>query len=357
VKGVPGFALAFYLLVGFPFAGIGREEIADAESQEKVIQLLQGILQRWNGINPSNRFTVAGMVYTNAEAVFRDASRLMPGRLDLRFGLASALVGQASQTNGFWLATKMNDALQAYRNIETRDRKGFEAPVLRAAYARALGDTNEYETSISRLLPMHPERTREYVERFALTDQILQMTPDDTARETMPGDKSHAIVIFGAALETNGTIKVKLISRLQQGYKLAKLYPKAPIIVSGGNQKGGVTEAYIMSQWFLRKGVSSKRLFLEDQARDTVGNALYSAIILKKLGITHVTLVTSYSHIRRALVVLEEACRQRGLNLQFDALAANSSADPPIDPQEERLGTFRDLMRASGIWAYPGLQR
>jgi uncharacterized SAM-binding protein YcdF (DUF218 family) len=139
--------------------------------------------------------------------------------------------------------------------------------------------------------------------------------------------------------------------------KLARLNRAAPIILTGGNQKAGITEAYAMSRWLEKRGVRRKRLYLEDKARDTVENALFCSEILQRLGVTHVTLVTSSNHIRRGFADLQEACFQRGLNLQFDSLAANTKGDVDLDKKQERLGVYRDVMRTSGLWAYPELQR
>jgi hypothetical protein len=342
---------------------VGAEElqtpVADAEAQEHVIQFLQTIIQDyWNGgfTNKTGSTNTLGN-YTNVESAFREASRLMPGRLDLRFGLASALVAQAVQTNGVKLELKMKEALEIYKEIHALAPKGVTAPIWYAAYTRALGDTNASEAAISGLMTAYSERTREYVEELNLADRILEITPDKAPCRTMPKDKRHAIVILGAGLETNGNMKVKLTGRLEQGLKLARMYRKAPIIVTGGNQKGGVTEAYVMAQWFIHKGIFKKRLFLEDQAKDTMENALFSAPILKKLGITHVTLVTSPSHIHRGLVDLEQACRQLGLKLEYTVLAASAKGDTELDKEQERVGIYRDVLRTGGLWAFPGMRR
>jgi uncharacterized SAM-binding protein YcdF (DUF218 family) len=182
------------------------------------------------------------------------------------------------------------------------------------------------------------------------------VTPNETlSRDGLPS-KQHAIVVLGAGLETNGTVKPKLVSRLREALKLARAYPSAPIILTGGNQKGGITESYAMRQWLLRHGVSEKRLHLEDIAKDTVGNALYSATILEKLKVTDVTVVTSVSHMRRGLADLNEACLAKGLHLHLANLAA-ATEEPMLDPKAERIGVYRDVMRISGIWAYPGISR
>ena len=107
----------------------------------------------------------------------------------------------------------------------------------------------------------------------------------------------------------------------------------------------------------MNKGIASKRLYLEGQAKDTVGNALFSSAILQSLGVTHVTLVTSSSHVGRGLADLQEACHQRGLELEYENLAAKAKGEVDLDKEQERVGIYRDLMRISGLWAFPGMQR
>jgi hypothetical protein len=351
------FAFAF-----FP-ARVGAEAtsalVVNAESQEQVARLLQTVIQDyWNGgENKTDAATNSTGLNTNVEAAFRQASKLMPDRLDLRFGIASSLLLQALQTNGPLLRLKVNEALQVYQQIYALDTNSFEAQLLYAAYARAIGETNAADGVLSRLSALFPQRTHEYVERFDRIDRVLKMVPNEKPSRDMPKDQHHAIVVLGAGLETNGVIKAKLESRLQQCRKLSRIYPKAPIVLTGGAQKGGVTEAYAMSRWCIQKGISRDRLTLEDKAKDTVENAVFSSTILQRLGVTHVTLVTSSSHMHRGLTDLQEACLQRGLNLQYENLAATAKGDVALDPLQERVGVYRDLLRASGLWAFPGLQR
>jgi uncharacterized SAM-binding protein YcdF (DUF218 family) len=349
--------LLFWIAVAF--AAAPTEISVDAQTQEKVARLLQTVIQDyWNGGDAKNAAgTNSALNLTNVEAAFRQASQLMPDRLDLRFGIASSLMLQGIQTNGPQLEAKVKDALRVYQEIQALDANGFEAPILYAAYARTLGETNASETALRALMAVHPERTGPYIQRFSRIDSILQVTPNLSPCQIMPRDKFHAIVILGAGLETNGTMKTKLEDRLTQGLRLARLYPSAPIILTGGNQKNGVTEAYTMSQWLTQRGISRKRLILEDQAKDTVGNALFSSAILQRLRVTHVTLVTSASHMRRGLADLEEACLQRDLFLQYDTLAAKIKGDTELEKQQERVSVYRDVMRISGLWSFPGIQR
>jgi uncharacterized SAM-binding protein YcdF (DUF218 family) len=342
----------------FATADEPRPGAVNAQSQEKVARILQAVLQHYwesgDGTNAPGTNWVAN--YTNVETAFREASKLMPERMDLRFGIASLLISQALQTNGPALEIKVAEALRAYQEIWALDTNSFDAPILYAAYARAIGETNASNATLDSVMRLYPQRATEYLSKFRLVDLLFEKPPLEALGNIMPRDKRHAIVILGAGLETNGTIKSKLSSRLHQGLKLARTYKAAPIILTGGNQKSGVTEAYVMARWLLNCGISKKRLYLEDQSKDTVGNAAFSSLILQSLGVTHVTLVTSNSHMRRALTDFQEACFQRGLKLQYDCAPVKTS-EADLDQEQERVGVYRDLLRSSGIWSFPGIQR
>jgi uncharacterized SAM-binding protein YcdF (DUF218 family) len=339
-----------------PAAGAATTPFPDARTQERVAELIQ------EAFAPSR--TLPGAKATNAawenslrvEANFREASRLMPERLDLRFGIATALVGQAAQTNSPLLDVKIKQALDIYLEIWSLDTNGFYAGILYAGYARAIGETNTANEMIASLTATAPKRAQEYADRFERVDAFLEIAPNETLSRSGLQGKQHAVVVLGAALETNGVIKPKLVGRLRQALKLARAYPEAPIILTGGNQKAGITESYAMKLWLRRHGIAEKRIYLEDLARDTVGNALYSAAILQRLKASDVTIVTSLTHMRRGLADLSEACLQRGLNLHFANLAIRTE-ELALDPIAERIATYRDVMRISGLWAYPGISR
>jgi uncharacterized SAM-binding protein YcdF (DUF218 family) len=340
-------------------AGDARAAQIDAPAQEQVNQILQRVIESYwnNGEAKITAATNAPGSDTNVEAAFRAASKLLPERLDLRFGIASALVSQAVQTNGPQLELKLAEALGVYRDIEALDTNGFESPLLLAAYTRVLLRTNESASALGRLMSANPERTRAYLRMFDRIDKVLGIQPSDIPEGGITSGSRHAIVVLGAGLETNGLAKPKMAARLEQCLRLAQLYPAAPIILTGGNARGGITEAYAMQLWCVGKGLASERLWMEDESRDTVENALFTSALLQKLSVTEVTLVTSTSHLRRGLADLQEACLKRGLTVRFHQLAARIKGDVDLDPTQERLGVYRDALRLTGIWAFPGLRR
>jgi uncharacterized SAM-binding protein YcdF (DUF218 family) len=132
------------------------------------------------------------------------------------------------------------------------------------------------------------------------------------------------------------------------------------VLVSGGQPRNGVTEADLMARWLVEKGVDRDRIVIEDKAKDTVGNVLNAVNLMRRHRAEAVLLVTSASHIRRARTVLEEALAQADMPAKVVpvvALDLPSFEEAARVSPDERLVVYRDLMRVSGFWAYPGLQQ
>lgn len=334
---------------------IGCTSTEKYQNQEKITQLTQtGMVFYWNGgdLKKAEKDFFKGITlkgkFDVVENSFKEASALDPQRLDLRFGIASSQI----------LQNKTDEALNTYRDIIKLYPESFEANMLLAGYSRALGNTEEYNSTVENIRKVYPERVDEFVKRFERTDKVMETEFKTEAYKIEA--PNNVIVTLGYALGKGGVMEKPLIGRLEQTLKLAKLNPDMPIIVTGGVQQGGVTEGYVMKKWLVEKGIKPERIYIEDQAKDTVGNALYSVKILKELGAKNVTLVTSATHMRRGLAVLKEMVVTEGLELDnisnlvyFDY---NNLDEAYQIPQKEKLVIYRDVMRASGIWAYPGIQ-
>ncbi|MGO4204879.1 YdcF family protein [Rhodococcus sp. TAF43] len=110
------------------------------------------------------------------------------------------------------------------------------------------------------------------------------------------------IVVLGAGLFPDGTMRPVLESRLRAALQLAQQYPLAPIIVSGGVPQSGVTEAQAMRQWLVANGVVPFRITEENTSRSTVENAANTNVILQQRGAVGAVVVTSPDHLQRAMV-------------------------------------------------------
>jgi uncharacterized SAM-binding protein YcdF (DUF218 family) len=109
-----------------------------------------------------------------------------------------------------------------------------------------------------------------------------------------------AIVILGYGLNDDGTMRAILRRRVLTGLAVAQFFPQSPVIVTGGNPRGGNTEAGQMRKMLLLLGFPDNRIIVEDRANSTVQNAAFSVPLAKQAGTSGIILVTSTTHQDRA---------------------------------------------------------
>ncbi|MCP4177529.1 MAG: YdcF family protein [bacterium] len=324
-------------------------------NQAKVEELIQdAIYFYWHGGDIKkieNEFfkgvTLRGKLDV-VETAFKKAINLAPCRLDLRFDEASTEMLQG----------KTKEALNTYEEILRMDPENFNASILYAVYSRLGGNSKAYAATINYLKKLYPDKIQKFINAINMTDIILhkkiKVIPKKYKRD------KNAIVILGYAL-SNSSKKISPIleGRLKQGVKLFKMNPESVFVLSGGMPLAGVTESYVMKNWLLKKKISEDKVYIDDLSEDTVGNGICSVKILKKLKIKNVTLITSATHMRRALTIFTEECAEEGIYIKFDNLAY---LDIPIGTLQdishnEKIVIFRDLLRICGIWEYPGIKQ
>ncbi|MFM1724367.1 MULTISPECIES: YdcF family protein [Rhodococcus] len=138
-------------------------------------------------------------------------------------------------------------------------------------------------------------------------DRIIACTRMETLTTQVPvmlafSPLTTNIVVLGAGLYADGTMRPLLVSRLQAALALAQRFPLSPIIVTGGVPQSGVTEAQAMRQWLVANGVPAFRITEENTSRSTVENAVNTNRILAGRGASGAVVVTSPDHLQRAMV-------------------------------------------------------
>ncbi len=88
------------------------------------------------------------------------------------------------------------------------------------------------------------------------------------------------------------------LKRLMEGIRLAGFLPKARLVLSGGNFRGGTPEAVVMYRVARNLGLPSDRIVLEMTSRDTIEEVRF---LKGCLGKDPFYLVTSASHMPRAM--------------------------------------------------------
>ncbi len=169
---------------------------------------------------------------------------------------------------------------------------------------------------------------------FPLTDQV----PSGVAAGT-------AIVILGFGLEDNGAMRPILVERLTKGLAVAQAYPAFPIVVTGGAPKSGKTEAAAMKEWLLAQGVSGTRIYTEEKAGSTQGNAINTAVLMRQNGFGNgAVLVTSADHTRRSVADFLVA----GVTLQAVVASDAKIQSGPMSASGV-AGVYRDARGVAGI--------
>lgn len=127
---------------------------------------------------------------------------------------------------------------------------------------------------------------------------------EGTLPEGLPQDDSLCIIVMGFGLNADGSMRQELVNRLTVALSFAQKYPKAYVLVTGGQtgEAEGVTEAGQMAAWLRKKGLESSRIIQEPQSLSTVANAVNSYKLLTRSypQVDAVAVVTSDYHIAQS---------------------------------------------------------
>lgn len=152
-----------------------------------------------------------------------------------------------------------------------------------------------------------------------------------------PGEPVTGIIILGGFEDgwvsegRPGLAINEAAERLTEGVRLARRYPEAKVVFTGGVgglMGRGSDAAGPVGQFLEDAGVSKERVILEDKARNTFENGKYAKALLKPAKSDRWLLVTSAYHMPRSVGVFEA--------LGFDVTAA---------PVDYRTRDSRDLLR------------
>lgn len=113
------------------------------------------------------------------------------------------------------------------------------------------------------------------------------------------------IVVLGGGMLPDGAPAPATLARAAAAADLARAHPEAAIICSGSHgvgRKPRRSEAASMAELIVAGGIDHGRIFLEDQSRDTIGNAVYvTERYLSGAPPRPVYVVTSPFHLERSV--------------------------------------------------------
>ena len=111
---------------------------------------------------------------------------------------------------------------------------------------------------------------------------------------------------------------------------LAKEHPKVDLLLSGAGYSTDTSEARWMGKRLIDSGVEPDRLIYEEDSMDTIGNAVFSKLILKQLGRISKTkkllILTSGFHANRSLNIFQKVF-DPGVQIAVVGVRSDSQSD------------------------------
>ncbi len=165
--------------------------------------------------------------------------------------------------------------------------------------------------------------------------------------------KVDVVIILGGGV--GGTLKPSLYTkeRLELFTSSRESLLQKPIIVSGRysvwlKKKPRPTEAQVMKNYLIRKGIPKNNIFLEGKSRDTVGNAYYSKQIVKKHSDwKHILIVTTKGHTRRSQWIFNKVFGNK-YKIHFLGVPSQTAFHHPNREKYERwiVGIYKKGLRS-----------
>ncbi|MFZ5641365.1 MAG: YdcF family protein [Bacillota bacterium] len=118
--------------------------------------------------------------------------------------------------------------------------------------------------------------------------------------------RAEAIVVLSGGWESRERLGKSTLERYNYAIRLFQDGFAPLLIFSGGNLDNRPAEADQMAEMALSDGFSYQAIVSENSSSTTWENVLFTKRILKENKITHVILVTSPYHMRRAKTMFEE---------------------------------------------------
>jgi len=133
-----------------------------------------------------------------------------------------------------------------------------------------------------------------------------------------------AIVVlgYGPPVDKAGQPVDELVRRVEKGVELFQQGLAPVLIMTGGNTYQDYYESAVMKEAAVSRGVPADAVVEEREAMDTIGNARYSAALVRARGGKGAIIVSSPYHLKRAKKLFDAA----GLEIQTAACRVPDSA-------------------------------
>lgn len=145
----------------------------------------------------------------------------------------------------------------------------------------------------------------------AATGAILASVMAYHAYFTPPDTKTGTVVVLGCQV-VGDQPSIMLQRRLDAAYEYLAAHPETDVVVSGGQgDRELYSEASVMANYLIGRGISADRVYLEDQSRNTQQNLEFTSRVIAECGLSsEIAVATDAFHEYRAAVY----AKRSGLN-------------------------------------------
>jgi putative MATE family efflux protein len=148
------------------------------------------------------------------------------------------------------------------------------------------------------------------------------------------------IIVLGSQVKPSGPAVVTRL-RLNRAYEYAVNNPDTVIIVSGGQGSNEpATEASVMKEYLVDKGIDESRIIEEDKSTNTSENLQFSMALVDGLQDSSVGIVSSEFHMFRALAIAKKC----GYTDTYGIPASSVRLYLPNNMLRESIGILKDFL-------------
>ena len=150
-----------------------------------------------------------------------------------------------------------------------------------------------------------------------------------TVRHVSIADAPELAVVLGGGITPDGAPLPSTRARAHRAAQLARERPELMVICSGDRQPdapaGTPSEASLMRDLIIGWSVAAERIAIEDESRDTIGNAVLTAVRhLQDIEPRPLSVITSPFHLERATETFRHVL---GYKWQIQAVASDETDD------------------------------
>lgn len=236
--------------------------------------------------------------------------------------------------------SKYNEALAALDSVLRVNHDDIYALALSAYVKHFMGNEEQSQQRLQALRNVSEECYQDMVELIEKVDG-WRNEEHGTGLDNTENLNYDVIGVLGVSPTPTGGLSASAVLRLKEALKAAYYCPEAIIVISGGPIDYEFSEAQVMRDYLLKWSndlaialelepegstwkLDENRVFMDEQARDTVGNAFGIYKVIEEKQCKNLLIVASTGHVMRANCIFKAYADARGIDIQISTAGSGN---------------------------------